>query len=169
MKNYNDNYNSKQRGYSNRSNRPAGNYNTSQRTDPLKGVQPIKEPLSAYYHRKDDIYLINGPIYKEAEKIKTITNSQLRKVLDLVKESLVMARQDPDNFEAARVRLFALLPMLAYNYGRASNKDKEVHGEVLSFIYTNVSSESIQSIKDIETLDQLVTSLVAYHKFLGGK
>ncbi len=144
--------------------RPQGNSNLD-----FTSIQRIERPLSLYYAENQDTYLIDGPLYRTAASIKSLSSSQLRKVLNLTKEALAIVKHSEQDFDKAKTRLFMLLPMMAYNTGRASNKEKEIFNHLLAFIYRNVSPESIQSPSDIQVFDQVITSVVAYHKLLGGK
>lgn len=149
--------------------------------NPLEGVTPINEPLSVHYGRQPDTYLVNGVAYKVAKKLvnetackgdkktKGLSSSQLRKVLNVTKEAQIGVTHGDTSFQEAQKQLFILMPMLAYNYSRASNKDKPFFGELLKFIYQNVNPKSIQSAEDINIFGQIITAVVAYHKFLGGK
>lgn len=141
----------------------------SKNREMLAGVKPIRQALSVYYKDRADIYLLDGMLDKLACEIRNLPSHQIRKLLDASKESLTIARSGEENFEAARKSLLTILPMMAYNTGRAGNREKQNFGPLLRFVYENLTLDSIQSVSDIEVFDKLVTCLVAYHKFEGGK
>ncbi|MEY8380840.1 type III-A CRISPR-associated protein Csm2 [Ileibacterium valens] len=163
---YNNNYNKTNYNNADRSNRNNGWDKPKFQFD---SAARITQPLSIYYANKTDVYLPENKLYLLAQSISKLTNSQIRKVLDLTKESLSIIRYSEADFEKAKVRLFTLLPMTAYNAGRASKGDRQSFEKLLEFIYENVNPESIQCAADIQVFDQLITTVVAYHKFLGGK
>ncbi len=134
----------------------------------LKEVTPVCQSLSKEYGSKPEIFLESGYLYETASQLKNLTTHQLRKVLDVTKEALAIARSGK-KFTEAQKRLFILLPMMAYNTGRAPKEKKDDYQKLLEFVYKNINEDSIQATEDIITFDQMITSVVAYHKFLGGK
>ena len=61
-------------------------------------------------------------------------------------------------------QLFMLLPLSAYNGGRDPKLKK-----IYRFLVEHLNENSITCKKDIEVFDELFTSVIAYHKYLGGK
>lgn len=120
----------------------------------------IKIPLHKHYTNPVELYLPHGTAYKYAEQFKNIPNHQMRKILDGVKEALLIG---DSSFEEARKKVFVLVAMSAYNAGRLGRNVKLLY----DFIKDNINEYSIQSLEDIKTFDQLFTSIVAYHKELG--
>ncbi len=133
-----------------------GNYQ-NQNSRPV--TPAIAQPLAVHYADKAELYLEGGIAYKQAEKFKFIAPHQLRKYLDTIKDCAETAE-----FEAARNKLYSVVPMAAYNAGRDRNQ-----GDLYDFIRSNINRNSITSKKDIEVLDDLFTSIIAYHKYLSGK
>ena len=66
-----------------------------------------------------------------------------------------------NKFIDARNKLYYIVPLTAYNTGR--NKGLQ---ELYNFVYQHINEKAIQSPKDIEILDQIFTSIIAYHKVL---
>lgn len=120
----------------------------------------IKTPLHKHYTNPVELYLPNGIAYKYAEQFKNIPNHQMRKILDGVKEALLIG---DSSFEDAKKKMFVLVAMSAYNAGRLGKNVKLLY----AFIKDNINEYSILSLEDIKTFDQLFTSIVAYHKELG--
>lgn len=131
-------------------------------------ITPVRQPLSREYGSKPEIFLEGQVLYETAQQIIKLKTHQVRKVLSVTKEALATARSGKD-FSQARMKLFTLLPMMAYNTGRAPAKERSSYEKLLGFVYKNVNQESISKPEDIEMFDQMVTAVVAYHKFLGGK
>lgn len=131
-------------------------------------IKKINQPLHEYYKDKADLYLENGKAYKNAEEFKKIAPNQLRKILNQSKKCILKLNNKDADLESAKSMLFALLPMAAYNAGR----DKKLIA-LYNFLLTNISKESIVDERDIECFDDLITSIIAYHKFIydgkGGK
>lgn len=143
-------------------NQKPGNNNRNSRPEPPM----IDVPLAQYYSNNSEIYLQNGIAYKIASELKDLPTHQIRKILSQTKSALEIAEDNPKNFKQAQKRLFALLPLAAYNAGR--NK-AAVYKILYNFVKSNISEKTITTVEDIQIFDQLVTSIVAYHKFLGGK
>lgn len=154
--------------YGNNRSYPQNNRYKEKKSDPLEGATPVNRSLAEEYGKRPEIFLQKEYLYTIAENITNLKTHQVRKVLSVVKESLAIAKSNRD-FQEARKRLFVLLPMIAYNTGRAGKKEKPEYEELFRFVYENVNQHSIQSKEDIEMFDQMVTAVVAYHKYLGGK
>ena len=67
-------------------------------------------------------------------------------------------------FNDVKNQLFMLLPLSAYNGGRDPKLKK-----IYQFLVEHLNQNSITCEKDIEVFDELFTSVIAYHKYLGGK
>lgn len=127
----------------------------------------IKKALHEYYKDKSELYLPNGIAYKHAIKLKNISSHQLRKILDESKRCKQKIEISKDNFEKAKNQLFSLVPLAAYNAGRFPNQTQFT--DLYEFLVDNLNQYTIQSAEDIVTFDELMTSIVAYHKSEGGK
>lgn len=127
-------------------------------------VEKLNKPLSEKYKDKSDIYLEEGTAYKIAKEMGDIPPHQLRKILNLLKDAVGMVKKNSDSFEVARDKLYYIVPLTAYNAGRDS-KLKPLY----NFVYSHINEKTIMNIQDIEVLDQLFTSMIAYHKFLNKK
>ena len=102
--------------------------------------------------------------YKIALSFKGIATHQLRKILNQVKLCTQELGNKDADFTEVKNQLFMLLPLSAYNGGRDSNLKK-----IYRFLVEHLNENSITCEKDIEVFDELLTSIIAYHKFLGGK
>lgn len=122
----------------------------------------IEIPLHEYYKDKGKLYLPEGIAHKKARDFNRITSHQLRKILNQSKACKDEA--NTNDFVAAKNHLFSLLPLAAYNAGRDPSLKPLYY-----FLAENLNEKSIQSKEDIETFDDLFTSVVAFHKFEGGK
>lgn len=122
----------------------------------------IEIPLHIYYQDKSKLYLPDGIAYNKAKEFKRITSHQLRKILNQSKRCKEEANLN--DFKAARNHLFSLLPLSAYNAGRDSSLKPLYY-----FLVEHLNEKSIQSKEDITVFDDLFTSIVAFHKFQGGK
>lgn len=122
----------------------------------------IQIPLHKYYQDKGKLYLPDGIAYKKASDFNRITSHQLRKILNQSK--LCEEEANLDDFTTARNHLFSLLPLAAYNAGRDSSLRP-----LYLFLVEHINEKSIQSKEDIIVFDDLFTSIVAFHKFQGGK
>lgn len=118
----------------------------------------IEIPLTEHYQNKGKMLLPNGTANEYAGKFKGIANHQLRKILDQIKNCKALS--DRENFEKIRNRLFFLLPMAAYNAGR-DNKLKTLY----DFLHRHINEKSICEKQDLDVLDELFTSIIAYHAF----
>lgn len=123
--------------------------------------EKITIPLSEKYTNPAEIFLDTGIAYKIANKMGDIAPHQLRKILNVLKESVTIVKRNPNKFIDARNKLYYIVPLTAYNTGR--NKGLQ---ELYNFVYQHINEKAIQSPKDIEILDQIFTSIIAYHKVL---
>lgn len=129
----------------------------------------VKEPLSIFYKDAGKVFLMNGIAYKTAIKLQSISNSQLRKVLETVKQAVDVIRSDKNDITSAKTVLFSMLPMTAYNTSRAGKEEKKSYFQLLQFLYDNINEETICSSEDILMFDRIFTSVIAYHKYLNDK
>ncbi len=121
-----------------------------------KMPEKISVPLSKLYQDKTKIFLDTGIAYKTAEKMGDIPPHQLRKILNELKDAVALAHTD---FEKARNKIYYIVPLTAYNFGR-NKKIKDLY----DFVYTHINENYITCEADIIVLDQLFTSIIAYHK-----
>ena len=147
---YNQKYNNKQSWQKN--NHVQESYN-------LIGI-----PLHEYYKDKEKIYLPEGIAHTKAKDFisSRITSHQLRKILNQSK--ICKDEASINDFKMAKNHLFSLLPLAAYNAGRDPSLKK-----LYIFLVEHLNEKSIQSKEDIDVFDDLFTSVVAFHKFEGGK
>lgn len=124
-----------------------------------KMPEKISIPLSKKYTDPAEIFLDTGIAYKIADEMGDIPPHQLRKILNVLKEAVAIVKRNPSNFKEARNKLYYIVPLTAYNAGRNSNI-----GVLYDFVYEHINENSIQSKEDIKILDQLFTSIIAYHK-----
>ena len=104
-------------------------------------------------------YIIGEAFSKgDTDKDKLNTN-QLRKYFDQIKAAELI-----DNFKEAKDNLFKILPHVAYAAGRNVCPRKFYY-----LLEACISDESLKDKKDIETLVNFMSSIVAYSKFVGGK
>lgn len=128
-------------------------------------IKKIDMPLSEFYKDKANIFLPDRKAHEVAKKIGDIPPHQLRKILNQVKESMTEFDKKGDKgIEAAKNKLFALLPIAAYNAGRDS-KLKSLY----RFLVEHINEKSIVTFEDIKLFDELITSIVAYHKYEANK
>lgn len=150
--------------------RDSRGYNNNQRRNDRydrnkqEEIVKINEPLHKYYADKSKLFLEGAEAYKQAEKFGRIPSHQLRKILNQSKLCVQELENKEDNFENVRNKLLSLLPLSAYNAGR-DPKLKELY----KFLVSHLNLNSLKSSEDIKTFDELFTSIVAYHKYLGGK
>ena len=102
--------------------------------------------------------LPNGTADVYAGKFRNITNHQLRKILDQIKN--FKSQSGIENFEKIRSQLFFLLPMAAYNAGRDRNLKP-----LYDFLHRHINEKSICEKQDLDVLDELFTSIIAYHAY----
>ena len=144
-------------GYGQRTN----NYSNQNRE---QEIHKIEKPLHIYYADKSKLFLPDGKAYKIALSFKGITTHQLRKILNQVKLCIQELGNKDADFNDVKNQLFMLLPLSAYNGGRDPKLKK-----IYQFLVEHLNENSITCEKDIEVFDELFTSIVAYHKYLGGK
>ena len=132
----------------------------------LLSTKSIDEPLSVFYKDGAKIYLPKtGYAYQFAQEFgmknrrgrndsKEVSSSQIRKILNEIKACGASLKEE--NFYEVRNRLFAIVPMTAYNAAR--NKILVLY----DFVYNHINEKTIQSAEDIKVLDSLFTSIVAY-------
>lgn len=127
----------------------------------------IDKPLSIVYKDKSKIFLPKdnnnnpGVAYTIANNIINVNSYQLRKILSVLKDAVSLIKKDSSKFEEARNKLYYIVPLTAYNTGRNKNLK-----ELYNFVYSHINAKAITSIDDIVVLDELFTSIVAYHKIL---
>lgn len=125
-----------------------------------KEYHVIDQPLSIYYKDKRKVFLPDGVAYQIAFAMGDIPPHQLRKILNQVKEAVTLVKKDEKKFEEARNKLYYLVPLTAYNVGRYNQLNP-----LYQFVCEHINEKSITNKDDIEFLDQLFTSIIAYHKF----
>lgn len=126
--------------------------------------EEINIPLHLYYKDKKEIYLKDKIAHGIAKKFKRISVHQLRKVLNQSKLAKQEIERKEYDLDRAMNILFSLLPIAAYNAGRENNLMI-----LYDFLSAHLNNNSITCKSDIEVFDELFTSIVAYHKYEGGK
>jgi len=146
-------------GYDARNNRPRSGGGQGRKQGYTTEAEPqIEMSLAKHYHNKGQMLLPNGTADAYAGKFSRITNHQLRKILDQIKN--FKSQSGRENFEKIRSQLFFLLPMAAYNAGRDYNLNP-----LYDFLRRHINEKSICEKKDLDVLDELFTSIIAYHAY----
>ena len=152
-----------------------GNYNKNQNSQYFSSQKPtmnnpvtlcsqqVKQPLSIEY-ASADVYLPAGKAYKFASELKGIPSSQMRKILDEVKSVLFAMQNVNELTNEVKSKLFMIVPMTAYVYGRYKN-----YKNLYDFVRTHLNNDTIKSFADIKVFDKLYTCIIAYHKTLSSK
>lgn len=146
-------------GYDARNNRPwSGGGQGRKQVYTTEAEPQIEISLAKYYCNKGQMLLPSGTADAYAGKFSRITNHQLRKILDQIKN--FKSQSGRENFEKIRSQLFFLLPMAAYNAGRDYNLKP-----LYDFLRRHINEKSICEKKDLDVLDELFTSIIAYHAY----
>lgn len=159
---FNDNYGNNKQNYggSKGSNGFRGKSNFNKNFSNEAEIHYIDQPLHIYYQDKASFYLPNGKAYSYAKQFSRIKSHQLRKILSQSKSC--RDELGTMDFKQVQAHLFALLPLSAYNAGR--DKSLKV---LYVFLAEHLNQKSIVSEEDVQVFDELFTSVIAYHKFLG--
>lgn len=140
------------------------NGNRSSKNKQQKYVTPLDKPLSVIYSDKKKIFLQNGIAYQTAQKMGKVPSHQLRKILNEVKRANAMCKKSDDKFEDARNILYYIVPLTGYNAARNPTLES-----LYEFVVQHINENTLTNSQDIEILDQLFTSIIAYHKYLSGE
>lgn len=101
---------------------------------------------------------------------KTLKATQLRRVFHDIKRLEQQARRRRQNFSKVisevRTQLALTLPELAYAFGR-DLIPREFYDLMRTLLHP--PQERFQSYEDVQRLVQVLTALLAYHKFHGGR
>lgn len=139
-----------------------GNRQSYQNNNYQESFKRIEVPLHEHYKDKEKLYLPDGVAHKKAKEFTGIASNQLRKILNQSK--VCKNEASISDFKIARNHLLSLIPLAAYNAGRDKNSNI-----LYSFLKEHLNEKSIQSKEDIDIFDDLFTSIVAFHKYEGGK
>ncbi len=116
----------------------------------------------------EELVLPDGALDQLARHFgQTLKATQLRRVFHDIKRLEQTARRSkPDEFSHIRTQLALTLPELAYAYGR-----DVIPREFYEFMRTllHPPSERFQGKEDVQRLVEILTALLAYHKFHGGR
>jgi CRISPR-associated protein Csm2 len=115
----------------------------------------------------DDLVLPEGTLYQLAEYFsKSLKATQLRRVFHDLKRLEQDAKRGKQPFDRLRTELALTLPELAYAYGR-----EVIPSEFYDFMRAllHPPKERFQDKEDIQRLIEILTALLAYHKFHGGR
>lgn len=116
------------------------------------GDKPLSQSLTI-----DDINLPNGIAYQIADIKNLMNTNQLRKFFDMIKN----VEDHTNNVARCQEELIKILPQIAYSVGR-----KNCDSDFFELMKACISKKTLFSEKDIKTLIDFVTSIVAYHKYL---
>lgn len=125
----------------------------------------IKKTLSKEYE-KADVFLPGKILWNIANDLKEIPSSQMRKVLDEIK-NVSFSLNNEDQINESKTRLFMIVPMTAYLFGR--NNKNISYKNLYNFIKNHINEVTIQAKEDIKMLDKIYTCIIAYHKSLSKK
>lgn len=118
-------------------------YNNPDKLDYNEYIVKIKEYLSKYINRN-----------QTRKKADNISSSQLRNIFSKVKPC---KNRKPEE-------LYMIRPHLAYAAGRADNRDFK---EILFFFDQLIST--VKDENDVNNFVDFFESIIAYHKYYGGK
>lgn len=127
--------------------------------------QEIKKPLSKEYENAN-VFLPKKILWNIANDLKEIPSSQMRKVLDEIKNVSFSLNNEEQSSES-KTRLFMIVPMMAYLYGR--NNKNISYKNLYNFIKNHINEVTIRTTEDIKMLDKIYTCIIAYHKSLSRK
>ncbi len=112
-----------------------------------------------------ELVLPDGNLDKMARHLRaSLKSTQLRRVFHDLKRLQQQARRKFD--EKIRTQIALTLPELAYAYGR-DVIPREFYDLMKALLHP--PSERFQGYEDVERLIQVLTALLAYHKFHGGR
>ncbi len=116
----------------------------------------------------DDFVLPEGTLDQLAQHFAgSLKATQLRRVFHDIKQLEQIARRGkPEKFSHIRTRLALTLPELAYAYGR-DVIPKEFYDLMRTLLHP--PNERFQGKEDVQRLVEILTALLAYHKFHGGR
>ncbi len=97
---------------------------------------------------------------------RTLKPTQLRRIFHKLKQLEQEARRRTTDFQQLRTELALTLPELAYACGRGLIP-KEFYDFMRALLYP--PSKRFQDNEDLKRLIQVLTALLAYHKFYGGR
>lgn len=113
----------------------------------------------------DELVLPEGELDKMARFLRlSLKSTQLRRVFHDLKRLQQQAKRKFD--EHIRTQIALTLPELAYAYGR-DVIPKEFYDLMKALLHP--PNERFQGYEDVERLMQILTALLAYHKFHGGR
>jgi CRISPR-associated protein Csm2 len=116
----------------------------------------------------EELVLPDGDLDQLARHFRqTLKATQLRRVFHDIKRLEQTARRSkPEEFSHIRTQLALTLPELAYAYGR-----DVIPKEFYEFMRTllHPPNERFQGKEDVQRLVEILTALLAYHKFHGGR
>ncbi|MFA0784982.1 type III-A CRISPR-associated protein Csm2 [Fervidibacter sacchari] len=116
----------------------------------------------------DELVLPEGTLDQLAKHFsKSLKATQLRRVFHDIKRLEQTARRSrSEEFSHIRTQLALTLPELAYAYGREVIP-KEFYDFMRSLLHP--PNERFQGKEDVQRLVEILTALLAYHKFHGGR
>ena len=116
----------------------------------------------------DDLVLPDGELDKIARQLKgSLKSTQLRRVFHDLKRLEQQARRQRSKFDPRiRTQIALTLPELAYAYGR-DVIPKEFYDLMKALLHP--PDQRFQGYEDVERLMQILTTILAYHKFYGGR
>lgn len=128
----------------------------------------VKERKQLSKLQIDDLVLPDGELDKIARQLKgSLKSTQLRRVFHDLKRLEQQARRQRSKLDShIRTQIALTLPELAYAYGR-DVIPKEFYELMKALLHP--PNERFQGYEDVERLMQILTALLAYHKFYGGR
>ena len=116
----------------------------------------------------DELVLPDGDLDKIARQLKgSLKSTQLRRVFHDLKRLEQQARRQRPNLDPnIRTQIALTLPELAYAYGR-DVIPREFYDLMKALLHP--PNERFKGYEDVERLMQVLTALLAYHKFHGGR
>jgi len=116
----------------------------------------------------EELVLPNGILDQLASHFsRTLKATQLRRVFHDIKRLEQTARRSrSEEFSHIRTQLALTLPELAYAYGREVIP-REFYDLMRSLLHP--PTERFQGKEDVQRLVEILTALLAYHKFHGGR
>ena len=128
----------------------------------IKGVNSLSELFSSDSSTEEVVNLSNevGEFLARRVRLKA---SQLRKVFDNLKKIESEVKKGSLKSSDIRKRIILLKPMLAYTVARHPN----TVGPLADILQPAI--DKVRTEDDFKTLVQLLETILAYHKFHGGR
>ncbi|MGA1823094.1 MAG: type III-A CRISPR-associated protein Csm2 [bacterium] len=126
-----------------------------------KEAQKIGEELSDLGNVNTETLINKAKVVGEKLEQNKLKMNQLRRFLDAVRR--IESRIKDEDWENSQTDIILLRPKLAYAAGR------EPKVKPLMYVLDKAIQSGARSKKNFEKLLRLIESIVAYHRFYGGK